>query len=305
MNSLHNKVVVITGAGSGIGRSLALQCAALGAKLALCDINSDDLKATALEASSFGIKLISACLDISQQDAVFCFAGKVLNELGPADVLVNNAGVALSTKVRSMDRLDFEWLFGINFWGVVNGCSAFLPQLEDRPEAQLINISSVFGLIAIPGQAAYCASKFALRGYTDALRMELRSSKVAVTLVHPGGVRTNIVRHGRHYADASDQVLEHEKFVSSFDRLAMTTADQAAAKIIQAIYHRKSRVLIGPDAFLLDILSRYVPRTLSILTHYLTNIFKKPTKPLQNLSEIHEINKPEPTLELKAGVTQN
>ena len=259
MKTLREKVIIITGAGSGIGRSLALQCAALGSKLGLCDINHENLQETVELARDLGSHVVSSAFDVSELQAFQNFAQKVLSEIGACDILVNNAGVSLSSDVASMAREDFEWLMNINFWGVVNGCSSLLPQLRTRPEAHIICVSSVFGLVALPGQAAYCASKFALRGYMDALRLELRASPIGVTLVHPGGVKTNIVRSARNISNPLGQPIDTEEMALSFEHLAQTTPAQAAWQIVQAIYKNKSKLLIGADAKLIDIAVRLWP----------------------------------------------
>lgn len=275
MHPLSNKVVIISGAGSGIGRALALECAGYGAKLGICDINRTDLQETAKLARDRGACVLDFVLDVSQSEDYLDFAKDVLRHLGPADVLINNAGVSLISDIRSMARKDFEWLFSINFWGVVNGCSAFLPQLAQSEEAHIVNISSVFGLVAQPGQAAYAASKFAVRAYTDALRVELKSSKISVTVVHPGGVRTAIVRHGRHFTDGRGKQLPSNEAIETFDRLARTTPEQAAAAIIRGIVRKKSRVLIGLDAHLFDFLSRLMPaRSASLIARIMERVTK-------------------------------
>jgi NAD(P)-dependent dehydrogenase (short-subunit alcohol dehydrogenase family) len=187
MKNLEGKIVVVTGAGSGIGRSLALQLAAQGAQLALCDVNETNLQKTVEIASAHGVKVYSAVVDVSKRDAFGTFADNVARALGNASVIINNAGVALSQNVENMDRNDFEWVLNINFWGVVNGCEAFLPQLRQQKDAHIVNISSIFGIIGVPSQSAYNASKFAVKGFTEALRQELTNSNIHVTCVHPGG----------------------------------------------------------------------------------------------------------------------
>jgi NAD(P)-dependent dehydrogenase (short-subunit alcohol dehydrogenase family) len=234
MKTLDGKLVAITGAASGIGRALALRCAALGARLALVDVDMDGLAETADGARAHGKDVDTQRLDVADRAAIHRWAHDVRERLGGADVLVNNAGVSLSHSIEKMRDEDFEWLFNINFWGVANGCKAFLPQLRERPEAHIVNVSSVYGLIGIPTQAAYNAAKFAVRGYTEALRQELRPTNVRVTSVHPGGIDTNIVRHGRHYEDAAEA-------------------------IVGAILREKPRLLIGTDARIIDLLARLLP----------------------------------------------
>ena len=193
MKTLRGKVVTITGAASGIGRALAVQAAKDGALLALADWDERGVNETARLAGAS--RSIARKLDVRSEEGVSAFAAEVDTELGGAHVIVNNAGVSVSDFVGTMKRADFEWLMDINFWGVVRGTEAFLPQLRTKDDAHIVNISSVFGLIGVPSQSAYNASKFAVRGYTEALRQELHGTHVRVTCVHPGGVRTNIVRN--------------------------------------------------------------------------------------------------------------
>jgi NADP-dependent 3-hydroxy acid dehydrogenase YdfG len=259
MKTLSTKIVAITGAGSGIGRALAVQCAELGASLAISDVNEAGLEETALLArpKSTG-QVHSARVDVGQRDAIYAWAEQVKSEVGSADVLVNNAGVSLSQTIAKMRDEDFFWLMNINFWGVVHGTRAFLPQLLSRPEAHLVNLSSVFGLIAVPTQAAYNASKFAVRGFTECLRQELSATSVCVTCVHPGGIKTNIVRNGRHFVDASGN-SDAAVTAREFDKVARTSPEEAARQIVHAILHRKPRLLIGLDAVLIDRMQRLLP----------------------------------------------
>jgi NADP-dependent 3-hydroxy acid dehydrogenase YdfG len=259
MKTLSNKIVAITGAGSGIGRALALRCADLGAALAISDVNEASLAET---ASLVGPKprLHTAQVDVGQRDAIYAWADRVKNELGPVDVLVNNAGVSLSQTIADMRDEDFFWLMNINFWGVVHGTRAFLPQLMSRSEAHIVNLSSVFGLIAVPTQAAYNASKFAVRGFTEALRQELAKTSVRVTTVHPGGIKTNIVRNGRHFRDVQGNA-DAAAVAREFDRVARTTPEEAARQIVGAIQQKKPRLLIGLDAIIIDRMQRLLPAT--------------------------------------------
>lgn len=261
MKTLANKVVAITGAGSGIGRALALRCARLGAHVAISDVNQaalDEAGEACRKLSGAG-RVFAARVDVGSRDAIYAWAAAVREELGPADAIVNNAGVSLSQTVAEMRDEDFRWLMDINFWGVVHGTRAFLPQLQERPEGHVVNISSVFGIIAVPTQSAYNASKFAVRGFTESLRQELASSTVRVTCVHPGGIDTNIVRNGRHYQDPSGNVTDVATLAKSFRKDARTSPDEAARQIVEAILHEKPRLLIGVDAMLIDRMQRLLP----------------------------------------------
>jgi NAD(P)-dependent dehydrogenase (short-subunit alcohol dehydrogenase family) len=259
MKTLSGKTVAITGAASGIGRALALECAQLGARLAIVDIDERGLDETAGQARGRGAEVLAGRLDVGSRAAIHAWAAQVEQATGGADVLINNAGVSLSHRVERMSDEDFEWLFNINFWGVVNGCKAFLPQLRSRPEAHIVNLSSVFGIIGVPTQAAYNAAKFAVRGYTEALRQELRDTSVRVTCVHPGGIRTNIARRGRHYEDAFGAATDAERAAAEFERAARTSPEAAAHRIVAAVLGEKPRLLIGADAYVIDALARLLP----------------------------------------------
>jgi short-subunit dehydrogenase len=274
---------VVTGAASGIGRALALKLARENARLALCDVNEVELQKTVAMIQNMGHWAMSAKVDVSNQAAMATFANRVEQALGPVEILINNAGVALTNPFASTSPDDFEWLFQINFWGVVHGCRAFLPQLSRSKNAHIVNISSVFGLAGIPGQTAYCASKFAVRGFSEALRHELHQSGIALTVVYPGGIRTNIIHSGRHYRDHDGNELNVQEFADSFARLARTSPEQAARAIVQGIKKRRPRVLIGPDAHMFNTLSRYLPssagRIMSALMRYMKAKQASRTKP--------------------------
>ena len=257
MKTLREKVVVITGAGSGIGRALAIEAAETGAHLALADWDEAGLDETARLAAA--PKTMKRKLDVRSEDGVLAFAGDVARELGGASVLVNNAGVALSDTIGSMKRVDFEWLFDINFWGVVRGTEAFLPQLLAKDDAHVVNVSSVFGLIAVPSQSAYNASKFAVRGYTEALRQEVERTSVHVTCVHPGGVRTNIVKNGRNNTNTRGEATETATLAREFEKVATTTPASAAKTIWSGVLQNSPRVLIGRDAQVIDLVQRMFP----------------------------------------------
>jgi NAD(P)-dependent dehydrogenase (short-subunit alcohol dehydrogenase family) len=253
MDTLAGKVAAITGAGSGIGRALALDLAGRGASLALADIDERGLTETADRAARAGIEVTTRRIDVSDADDMVRWADETAEHHGRVDLAVNNAGVALISDVASSSIEDIEWLMSINYWGVVYGTKAFLPHLEASGDGHIVNVSSVFGLISVPGQSAYNSAKFAVRGFTDCLRMELEiaGSPVSATTVHPGGIRTNIVRNARTrgaVAGAAD--------AARFDKAARTTPERAAAVIIKAVLRDKPRVLIGADARAIDLLSR-------------------------------------------------
>src|SRR5690606_3760637 len=260
MKSLHNRVAVITGAGSGIGRALAFELAAAGCKLALSDINETAVKQAAKELQDSGHEVIADRLDVADRDAFYAYADKVLEHFGEAHIVINNAGVAVGATVENTSYEDFEWLMGINFWGVVYGTKAFLPHLKKAEEGHIVNISSVFGLISVPSQSAYNAAKFAVRGFTEALRQELEieGSSVSCTTIHPGGIKTNIARNARMNAGGA---LGKDKQTSAdqFDKIARTTADEAARVILEGMKANKRRILIGADAYAIDRVQRSFP----------------------------------------------
>ena len=260
MKDFNGRVAAITGAGSGIGRALAIDLARRGAHLALCDVDETGLAETVGRCEGRGVKVTSQRLDVADRDAVFAWADTVVAEHGQVNLVFNNAGVALSATVEAMSIEDFTWLMDIDFWGVVHGTQAFLPHLKASGEGHVVNISSVFGLISIPSQSAYNAAKFAVRGFTDSLRMELEieGAPVSSTTVHPGGIKTNIVRNSR--LDESTAAVSgagsKDQLIKEFDKLARTTPEKAARVIIAAVEANRRRVLIGPDARLFDLASR-------------------------------------------------
>jgi len=255
MYALKDKVAVVTGAGSGIGRALAQLLAQKGCRLALADINEATLKETAQALSA---EVITQPLDVARRDDVYAFAARVLREFGTAHVVVNNAGVAVSQTVNDLTWEDFEWLMDINFWGVAYGTKAFLPALLKQNEGTIVNVSSVFGLIGVPTQGAYNAAKFAVRGFTEALRHELKDTNVRAISVHPGGIKTNIARASRFYTDPLGNT-DHTSMAARFDRLARTTPEKAAETIVRGIEKGSPRVLIGADAVLIDRIQRWMP----------------------------------------------
>ena len=257
MKTFDGRVAAITGAGSGIGRALAQQLVGHGAHVALSDIDEVGLAETVSRCEGSAVKVTSELVDVADRNAVHAWADRVVEEHGRVNLVVNNAGVALGATVSGMSHADLEWLMGVNFWGVVHGTEAFLPHLKASGEGHVVNISSVFGLISIPAQSAYNAAKFAVRGYTDALRMELDLERcgVSATTIHPGGIKTNIARNAR--MDASAAALTGSGDAGDhFEQIAMTSPEKAARQILTAVQRNRRRALIGPDAKVIDLVSR-------------------------------------------------
>ncbi len=260
MKDFKNKVAAITGASSGMGRSLAVLLASRGCHVALSDINEAGLAETVKLLNGTGVKVTSQKLDVSNKDAVFAWADQVAKDHGKVNLIFNNAGVALGSAVDGGSYEDLEWIMNINFWGVVHGTKAFLPYLKDAGEGHVINTSSVFGLMGVPSQSAYNASKFAVRGFTEALRQELEMQKVNVsaTSVHPGGIKTNIAKAARMDNSVNKLGLSTNS-TEKFEKLFTTTADEAAAVIIKGVEKNARRVLIGKDAVAIDLMVRLFP----------------------------------------------
>lgn len=249
------KNAVITGAGSGIGRALARQLNREGCKLQLSDIDAAGLQQTIDLLERPEVPAESALVDVADPKRVSQWAQEIANRADHVDIVINNAGVGLSAPVRDSNLADIEWLMGINFWGVVYGSQAFLPLLEASPRGHLVNISSIFGMIGVPTQSAYNAAKFAVRGYTEALRQEMVTSSVHVMCVHPGGIKTNIALNSRS-SDANASAQERD---SRFQALARTSAETAAQQIIKGLERRKPRLLIGWDAHYVSLVTRLFP----------------------------------------------
>jgi short-subunit dehydrogenase len=249
--------VVITGAASGIGAALAADLAARGAHLALVDRDGERLAPVAAAARTQGVRVSEHVLDVGDRAALEALPDRVLNRHDHVTVLVNNAGVALGGTFADVTLADFEWLFDINFWAPVRLTKGFMYALTREPAAHIVNISSLFGIIAPPGNAAYSAAKFALRGFSEALRHELAGSNVSLTVVHPGGIRTNIANNAR-IPQGLDPVLVREQ-TKEFNKLLRTPPEEAAALIVRAIERRDKRLLIGSDARMAERLQRLFP----------------------------------------------
>ncbi|NCF19704.1 MAG: SDR family NAD(P)-dependent oxidoreductase [Haliea sp.] len=262
MKSFEGKVAAVTGAGSGIGRELALEFARRGCHVAICcDRNMEGLQETADKARALGAEVTLERLDVSQRDAVYRWADKVVADHGKVNLLINNAGVELASTIEGVEIDDFKWLMDINFWGAVYGTKAFLPYLKEAGEGHIVNVSSVFGLVGVPSQGAYNSAKFALRGFTDSLREELDilDCGVSATSVHPGGIKTPIVRTGRISKSIRALGFDDTNFHEKFERGFITQADKAARKIIRAVEKNQRRALVGVDAYIYDAMARLFP----------------------------------------------
>jgi NAD(P)-dependent dehydrogenase (short-subunit alcohol dehydrogenase family) len=257
MSFLDDGVAVITGAGSGMGRCLAQQLAAKGSSLALADVSQKGLNETAALLGAASGKVTQHIVNVADEAQVKSFAEEVAQQHGRATILFNNAGVALLGHLEQISLQDFRWLMGINFWGVVYGVTYFLPLLKKQKRAHIVNTSSLLGFFGASGQGAYCASKFAVRGYTESLHHELLGTNVGVTCVHPGFVRTAIAEHAK-VGQRAGGALRQES-LARFEKVARTDAPSAAAKILRGVERNKARVLIGPDAYFVDIWQRLRP----------------------------------------------
>lgn len=252
-----DRVAVITGAAGGIGRGIALALAARGCHLALADIDEAALGRTAAELAARGIKVSQYRLDVTDAAAIAGFPARVLADHGRADLLFNNAGVAVGGTFEQVSEADFDWLMSINFWAVVRMTRAFMPLLHSSPEARLVNISSLFGLIAPPGQTAYCASKFAVRGFSNSLRHELEGTSIGVTVVHPGGIATSIAKNARMAGGING--IDVAAAQKKFETFLKMPPEQAGEIIVKGVERRKARVLVGNDAKVAALIERLFP----------------------------------------------
>ena len=255
MTYSSGKAAVITGAGSGIGRALARQLNREGCTLFLSDVDTEGLAATTASLERPEVAAHTQCVDVADKLAMDAWAESIAAQQPAVDIVINNAGVGYSDRVDEADYASVQWLMGINFWGVVHGTTAFLPLLKRAPRGHLVNISSIFGMIGVPTQSAYNASKFAVRGYTEALRLEMQDSNVHVCCVHPGGVGTNIARSSR----GGGNTMSADEKAAMFEHYVRTTAQSAAAQIIRAVEKQQPRLLIGSDAKFIHFLTRLFP----------------------------------------------
>jgi len=252
------KSAFITGAGSGIGRALAHKLASEGASVYITDINEDDLKKVEEELKQKQVNVQARVLDVAKKDAVFEAASDAEKLFGGVDAVFNNAGVSLSDTAEKMTYEDFEWLMDINFWGVVHGTKAFLPEMLKRGSGHIINVSSIFGHIGVPTQSAYCAAKHAVKGFNESIFYELEGTGVQIHSVHPGGVDTGIVAHGKHINTMSGK-NDMESMQANFKQAAITTPEQAAEIILNGVNNNQYRILVGKDARMIDRLQRWMP----------------------------------------------
>lgn len=259
MKNLSNKVAVITGAGSGIGQALAVGLAAKGCHIAISDVDESGLHETAGLVANKQVRLTTHVVDVADRDQMYQHARDVVDAHGHVNIVINNAGVALCDILEEVEYGDFEWIFGINFWGVVYGTKAFLPYLRKATAGYIINISSINGIISNPYNGPYCATKFAVKGFTECLSQELAGTSIRVMVVHPGGIKTNIVRKAK-WVHLPGKEFDSEKAIQIFEeKFFKTTAKEAARVIIEGIERNKERVMIGLDAKIMDRMVRLFP----------------------------------------------
>jgi NADP-dependent 3-hydroxy acid dehydrogenase YdfG len=253
MEGFAGKVAAVTGAGSGIGQALALELGRSGASVAISDVDTEGLAQTEEQLKAIGAPVKSDRLDVTEREAFHIYADHVKEHFGTVNQIYNNAGIAFTGDVEVTQFKDIERVMDVDFWGVVNGTKSFLPHLIASGDGHIVNVSSLFGLMAMPGQAAYNAAKFAVRGFTESLRQELilNHDPVKVTAVHPGGIKTAIARNS-----TAAEGLEVSELAQAFDKLARTSPQKAARIILDGVRKNKARVLVGPDATVLDIVVR-------------------------------------------------
>lgn len=280
LSSFSNTVVIVTGAASGIGRELALQAAARGAVVVAADINYAGLVEMRETAWQQGAAMVIHELDVADKEAVFLFAQTVIPRIkGNKLILINNAGVGLfSGSFHHTELEDFEALLQVNLWGIIYMTKAFYPYFLERNDGHIVNLSSVFGLGGIANQSAYCTSKFAVRGFTETLRMELQGTGIFTTAVHPGGIKTNIVKSALPKGPVATAAM-HRISVKSFERMAKTSPEEAARQILDAVEKKKQRLVIGSDGKAIDLVTRLFPVSYtSILRKQIEKVFADPFK---------------------------
>lgn len=258
LNRFSGQVAAITGAGSGMGRAIARRLATLGAQVAICDVGAESLEAVTAELEHLPGEVVASVVDVADRAAVERWAAETHAHFGKVNYVFNNAGVSVTGNVDVLGIRDFEWLMNINFWGVVHGTQAFLPYLHAAAYGHIVNTASVFGIIAVPTQSAYNASKFAVRGFTESLRQELQDTAIGVSCVCPGGVKTNIVNSSR-YIPQDNAAPSKESMAASFEELAGLTSDQAADIILRGVLVNRARILVGNDAKIIALLHRLMP----------------------------------------------
>lgn len=259
MGRWKNKVAVVTGAASGIGRALAEVLTEEGCRLALSDVNEIGLAETREIVERAGGSASIQRVDVSKRSEIEAWADTIVRTYGGVDIVINNAGVTVVDTVEDISYEDLDWIVGINFWGVVYGTKTFLPLLRKAEEGYLANVSSIFGMISVPSQGAYNATKFAVRGFTEALRQEMHGTQVSVSCIHPGGIKTSITRNARHH-HRPGKTFPRDRVIEEFDRrLARTTPRQAAEIIVRGMQKKERRILVGLDARILDWLQRAFP----------------------------------------------
>lgn len=273
MNDFTNNVAVITGAASGIGRNLAIELAQRGCILELADLNMTGLIETQKLLAPYQVRCRVHQLDVANQQQFEALAKDVFEQHGQVNMLFNNAGVTLIDTVENQSLENFHWLMNINFWGVVHGCRAFLPYLTLAKQSYIVNVSSLFGLLSMPLQSAYNASKFAVRGYTESLRTEMKGSNVSVSCVHPGGIKTAIASNAKVSANAS--TISKDQMLADFEKAARTSAYEAARIIIRGMENQQRRILVGSDAKVMDFIVRVFPALYSKIFGFEKNVIAK------------------------------